>query len=104
MSSTDDSTPLADRSDERIMDDVLACLGIVKPQWFNWMDDTTRVLHVREQLDEMEAQARESGRCETGCMVVEYDLAERVMRWSVLVAYRYDEPATPPEIEDSGRA
>lgn len=89
-----DESPLAERSDERIMDDALACLGIVKPEWFNWMDDSTRVLHVREQLDELEAQARKTGRCETGCMVVEYDPENRVMRWSVLVAYRYDDAET----------
>lgn len=91
-----DETPLADRSDERIMDDIIACLGIVRPQWFDWFDETSRVMWVRQQLDDMEANAREHGRGETGCMIVEYDADEKVMRWSVLVAYRYEDDESDP--------
>jgi hypothetical protein len=86
-----DKPPLDSRSDEQIMDDIIACLAIVQPQWFDWFDDSARVLHVREQLDDLERQARETGFSETGCMVVEYDAENKKIQWSIRVAYRYED-------------
>lgn len=91
--------PLAARSDERIMDDIIGCLGIVKPKWFDWFDETLRVMWVRQQLDDLEADARATGRGELGCMVVEYEPVKKVMRWSVLVAYRYESDLATPTTE-----
>ena len=89
---TTSDVPLADRSDEQVTDDLIACLRHVNPKWLAlFPDDSALMLHVRDTLDDLEGEAREHGRAETGCMVVEYDREDGQMRWSVLVAYRYDD-------------
>jgi hypothetical protein len=85
-----DKIPLAERSDERITDDVLRCLRIINPIWTSmYPDDVMLILHVRDTLDELEERARIYGRSEQGCMVVEYDPETEAMHWHVTIAYRY---------------
>jgi hypothetical protein len=97
---------IADRTDQDITDDVVACLNIVGPEWVGWMDPSFLPLHVRDQLDEFEREAREHGTCGSGCMEVRYDADERKMTWSVVVGVRFDdsddEDNTSPSEADRG--
>lgn len=85
------SVELSARSDERITDDVVACLRVVLPLWLGlFPDDSALTLHVRDTLDQLESDARKTGFASTGCMVVTYDAEVERLEWSIVVGYRYD--------------
>lgn len=84
-------TPIDQRSEDRIVDDVVAALTLVRPLWVELMDPPDLPDWVRQQLDDLEALARVHRHAETGCMVVDYDPDDGKTTWSVVIATRWDE-------------
>lgn len=94
-----DDGPLDQRSNLRITEDVVAALRIVRPVWVQMMDPALLSLHVRDELDVLEASAREHGYAETGCMTVTHE--EGKTTWSVVIAYRWDEDQTAAGVDET---
>lgn len=90
---TDRKGPLSERTDEEVIEDTVACLRQVDPQWLAlFPDDATLYEHVRQTLAELEMTARQyGGAAETACMRVTYTPDLERTEWCVLVGSRFED-------------